>query len=206
MIPRSVDPKRPLVWMAAVISIVVTGLTIPKTLAGSVARKSGETKATRTAHLTAPIQFTADFEFGGNTQRYYRKGDKTRQDRSSGWTARLVDKTKRSVRILIVRQKAKSYVDMTAEAPDYFVDLGAWVARNYKRVGVEKVNGYDCIKYVSHDANSTCWFSTRLDLSVKQVDKGPMSRVLEYRNIRECPVSDSVFDVPAGYRREIPRN
>lgn len=76
-----------------------------------------------------------------------------------------------------------------------------------KKLGTEKVSGYVCnktqwatgggAKYVL-----TEWKSDKLQIPVRTTFTGPNGNVLiEFRNIKEGGVPDSVFELPQGYKR-----
>ncbi|MCD6297231.1 MAG: DUF4412 domain-containing protein, partial [Deltaproteobacteria bacterium] len=76
-----------------------------------------------------------------------------------------------------------------------------------KYLGEEKVNGYKCKKYryTSSDPSvgtTTMWISKKLNFPIKTEMKGssgPMS--MEYKNIEEKKLPDSLFNIPAGYQK-----
>ena len=76
-----------------------------------------------------------------------------------------------------------------------------------KYLGEEKVNGYKCKKYrfTPRDPSvgaTTMWISKKLNFPIKTEMKGssgPMS--MEYKNIQEKKIPDSLFNVPAGYQK-----
>ena len=76
-----------------------------------------------------------------------------------------------------------------------------------KYLGTETVNGYLCDKYefTFHDTSmgkTTQWFSKKLSYPVKMVHQGEQGEtVTEYKNIKEGGVSDSVFQLPSGYKK-----
>jgi hypothetical protein len=76
-----------------------------------------------------------------------------------------------------------------------------------KHVGTEKVNGYQCDKYLItyHDKSMgkmTQWYAKKLDYPIKMVYDGPEGEmVTEYKNIKEGGVNDSMFEIPHGYKK-----
>lgn len=73
-----------------------------------------------------------------------------------------------------------------------------------RHLGEETVNGYTCEKYeyVFHDKSRgtmTQWFSKELGYPVKMVHSSGM--VIEYRNIKEGNLADSLFEIPAGFTK-----
>jgi len=76
-----------------------------------------------------------------------------------------------------------------------------------KRVGTETVNGYVCDKYafIYRDKSMGTqyqWVSTRLKVPIRIEHKSPrFSMLIEYKNIKEGKVADSIFEIPKGYRK-----
>lgn len=76
-----------------------------------------------------------------------------------------------------------------------------------KKLGSEKVNGYTCSKTQWTTKGNpkyilTEWSCAKLGVLLRSEIKGPTGTVLvEYKNIKEGGVKDSVFDMPKGYRR-----
>jgi hypothetical protein len=74
-------------------------------------------------------------------------------------------------------------------------------------LGDEMVNGYLCEKYEYdyHDPNAGSlymWHAKKLDYPIKvdySVSSFPM--YIEYKNIKEGGVSDSLFEIPSGYTK-----
>ncbi|HBF43967.1 MAG TPA: hypothetical protein DDW42_10160 [Desulfobacteraceae bacterium] len=76
-----------------------------------------------------------------------------------------------------------------------------------KYQGKEKMNGYMCEKYlfIYHDKSMgtmTQWFSKKLNFPIKMEMKRPSGNIIiEYKNIREKDMQDSLFEIPAGYQK-----
>jgi outer membrane lipoprotein-sorting protein len=76
-----------------------------------------------------------------------------------------------------------------------------------KYLGTETVNGYVCEKnqYIYHDKSMgtmTQWFSKELNFPIKMEMDGPSGHMTsEYKNIEEKKLSDSLFEIPAGYQK-----
>lgn len=163
------------------------------------------------ASIASAAEFRADMAVrSGSTtsvQRYYQKGDMSRREipasRPKQVQIRRPDKDRRCVLLRIVNLRNKTYVEGTIKAG---ASMESQIAKACRRVGDERVNGYDCIKYVSPDSKSTVWFSRKLNLQMKSVDETPHGTITtEYRNIIERPLPDSLFEVPRGYKKEIIR-
>ena len=78
-----------------------------------------------------------------------------------------------------------------------------------KKIGSEKMNGFDCDKYeiVYHDqkmGKATMWFSTKLNFPIKIVYHGPQGEMsTEYKNIKIGNVKDSLFEPPQGFQKMV---
>lgn len=76
-----------------------------------------------------------------------------------------------------------------------------------KNLGTEKVQGYVCDKYqyTFKDKNGgtiTQWISKKLKWPIKIQTTSPRGKsLMEYTNIKETAPADSVFKVPAGYKK-----
>lgn len=76
-----------------------------------------------------------------------------------------------------------------------------------KYLGTETVNGYACEKnqYIYHDKSMgtmTQWFSNELNFPIKMEMDGPSGHMTsEYKNIREEKLSNTLFEIPAGYQK-----
>ena len=76
-----------------------------------------------------------------------------------------------------------------------------------KKLGRETVNGYPCDKYLLTYKDKSLgtqyqWVSQRLKVPIKVEQKGPkLEMLMEYRNIKEGRVPDSLFQIPAGYKK-----
>ncbi|MHB1455804.1 MAG: DUF4412 domain-containing protein [Armatimonadota bacterium] len=77
---------------------------------------------------------------------------------------------------------------------------------NFKKNGIAKVAGYDCVKYTYKDSKrqmtGTVYISSRLQQQLKadtQTRMGKMSYLLS--NIKEGKQPTSLFDIPKGYKK-----
>jgi len=94
---------------------------------------------------------------------------------------------------------------MYVEAPmgDSEKTLEEWTPEKEKKaksLGDDTVSGYPCKKYelVEDGEKVTFWVSKKFPFPIKVQDD---EAVIEYRNIKEGGVADSLFDVPAGYEK-----
>ena len=77
-----------------------------------------------------------------------------------------------------------------------------------KKIGTEKVNGYDCDKYlfIYHDKNKgtqTMWISKKLKIMIKVMHQIPNGGAIttEYKNIKVGNQPMSLFEIPKGYKK-----
>lgn len=81
--------------------------------------------------------------------------------------------------------------------------LEEWTAekeKNAKNLGEETVSGYPCRKFeiVEEGVKTLFWVSKKFPYPIKIQDE---EAVIEYRNIKEGSVADSLFEVPSGYEK-----
>ena len=157
-------------------------------------------------------EFSADLllKQGGETMtgKVYIKGDKTRQE--------FVQQGQKQIRIIrndkglmwILMPAEKIYMEMSSQesgAYDPTLDQNIEDKAEMKLLGKETVNGYVCDKYLYsyHDTSmgtTTLWISKKLNYPIKteyQSSSGDM--LVEYKNIKEGNVQNSLFDVPGDY-------
>ena len=106
--------------------------------------------------------------------------------------------------------------EMYMEIPLEGMNLGATEdieslesAANMRAQGKETLNGYACEKrrYDYHDKTQgsvIVWYSPKLDYPVKiqiMAYGGEGDMVLEYKNIKQGKVPDSMFEIPKGYEK-----
>jgi len=79
-----------------------------------------------------------------------------------------------------------------------------------KKLGNETINGYQCQKTQctlkgTKGQTITFWYSPKLKSIVKAMNAGARrSAGMELKNIKEGSVSDSVFEIPKGYKKVSP--
>jgi outer membrane lipoprotein-sorting protein len=169
------------------------------------------------AQVAVAAEFSADMvqTMGSrsSTGKVYVKGDKIRNETTQGpqKATVIVRMDKRVVWMLHPEQKA--YMEMQAgkQQPRPLNDP-KWQTEMKKlgtltRAGQETVNGYPCDKYVLVYRDKTMgtqyqWISKKLKFPIKIETKGSrFSMVMEYKNIKERRLADSLFEVPAGYKK-----
>lgn len=94
---------------------------------------------------------------------------------------------------------------MYVEAPmgDSEKTLEEWTPEKEKKakgLGDDTVSGYPCKKFelVENGEKVTYWVSKKFPFPIKVQDE---EAVIEYRNIKEGGIAESLFDVPQGYEK-----
>jgi outer membrane lipoprotein-sorting protein len=157
-------------------------------------------------------EFSADLllkQDGKNTTgKVYVKGDKTRQE--------FVQQGQKQITIMrpdkgvtwILMPAEKIYMEMSSqEGPAYNPQLDQNIKdkAEIKSLGKETVNGYVCDKsqYIYHDTSLgtlTQWISKKFNYPIKTEYKSSSGYMLiEYKNIQEGNVQNSLFEVPGDY-------
>jgi outer membrane lipoprotein-sorting protein len=143
------------------------------------------------------------------TGQAYVKGQKFRMDLKMAGAEQAVVVDVAAKKSLMLMPKEKMYMEMPFDPAAYAGvdgqeknDQGEW-----KKVGEEKVAGYDCDKKVfaykdKSKGELTAWFAKKLNYPIKTVykDKG-QTMTLEYRNIKEGGMADALFTVPGGFHK-----
>jgi outer membrane lipoprotein-sorting protein len=157
-------------------------------------------------------EFTANMVLkdGGKTMpgKLYVKGDKMRHEfvDEQGQTVTIVRKDKKVVWVVMPRERIYTEMPLKRELPGQFLQLPEYALQK-RRVGTEMVSGYPTERYqvtVPGDAFGpviqTFWICDKLGLPLKMECKEKKFSV-EYKDIKEGPVADRLFEPPPGYRK-----
>jgi hypothetical protein len=161
-----------------------------------------------TADITADMVHKSPM--GTFKGKMFLKGDNLRQEMIIKGEKQITifRKDKGVVWILIPGQmmymelSADSQKSMAPVDPDELEKMGKKTF-----IGKEKVNGHMCSKYhyTFNDpsiGDSTYWISEKLNFPVKMEMEMPSGHmVMEYRNIQEKTMPDSIFNIPSGYQK-----
>ena len=159
-------------------------------------------------------EFSADMiqksSMGNSEGKVFVKGEKFRHEMTMGGQKQIMIFQKEKGIVWVLMPQLKMYMEMTAggqqdmspPTPEEMEKMG-----DKKYLGEEKVNGYKCKKYryTSNDPSvgpATMWISKKLNFPIKtemEGSSGPMS--MEYKNIQEKKIPDSLFTLPAGYQK-----
>ncbi len=159
-------------------------------------------------------EFSADMiqksSMGNSEGKVFVKAEKFRQEMTMGGQKQIMIFQKEKGIVWVLMPQLKMYMEMTAggqqdmspPTPEEMEKMG-----DKKYLGEEKVNGYKCKKYryTPNDPSvgpATMWISKKLNFPIKtemEGSSGPMS--MEYKNIQEKEIPDSLFKIPAGYKK-----
>jgi hypothetical protein len=143
--------------------------------------------------------------------KLYVKGTKVRQEITAGGQkqATIVRPDKKLVWLLYPGKR--SYMLVTRRVISGIDDPAAQARikqmSTTKKLGKETVNRYLCTKtqYTTRSKYKyvlTEWYADKLKYVIKMEVKGVgQNDVIEYKNIKEGNVPDSMFEVPKGYRK-----
>ncbi len=157
-------------------------------------------------------EFVADMVMkspqGTFTGKVWVKGNKMRQEMNMMGMKHIsiIRNDKKLVWNLMPQQRA--YMEMAARPGQNFTTEEELKEQGrLKYLGTEKVSGYKCKKYrlIPKDPSapeSVMWIANKLKYPIKVVSSGPMGEMeIILKNIKRKKVSDSLFEVPAGYEK-----
>ena len=141
------------------------------------------------------------------TTQIYMKPDKFRTDTKMAGTSTIVRKDLNKVWTIMPAQKIYMEMQQTADAPStQAVEDKVKGEVSRKKVGSETINGHPSTKYeIATKADGKTvqihqWWATDINFPVKTaaVDGGWS---MEYRDIKIGDQPDSLFEIPAGYKK-----
>ena len=159
-------------------------------------------------------EFSADMiqksPMGNSEGKVFVKGQNIRHEMAMGGQKQIMIFQKEKGVALVLMPEMKMYMEIPAggqqsTAPPTPEEMENMAEKKY--LGQEKVNGYKCKKYLFTPSDpsvgtTTMWISNKLNFPIKTEMKsssGPM--IMEYKNIQEKKVPDSLFNLPAGYKK-----
>ena len=167
--------------------------------------------------LAIAAEFSADFvekRFGQtNTGKVCVKGLKVRREVTQGPHKSITIARMDKIVVWMLHPAQKTYMEMAGahkEAAYMDPKKAAQQLKNLgdlKLVGKETVNGYPCDKYAFTFRDKSVgkqyqWYSPKLKTMLKVEQKSPkFSMYMEYKNIKERRVADSLFEIPKGYKK-----
>jgi outer membrane lipoprotein-sorting protein len=137
----------------------------------------------------------------------YVKGPQVRRESPSGSGSLTIIMFQDKKLFWVLRPEQKTYLEMPL-TDEMVRELGQFAKeRAWKKLlGKEMVNGYETEKYetaVKTNGGETrhfMWISPKLGMPIK-ITNPDGSLVMEYQNIKEGGVSDSLFAAPPGYKK-----
>jgi len=159
-------------------------------------------------------EFSADMiqksPMGNSEGKVFVKGQNIRHEMAMGGQKQIMIFQKEKGVALVLMPEMKMYMEIPAggqqsTAPPTPEEMENMAEKKY--LGQEKVNGYKCKKYLFTPSDpsvgtTTMWISNKLNFPIKTEMKsssGPM--IMEYKNIQEKKLPDSLFNIPAGYQK-----
>lgn len=133
--------------------------------------------------------------------KIYVKGDKVRQETSEeGESQVMIIRPDKKVTWMLTPEE-KTYMEMPYQSEDKTFE--EWTAEKEKKskfLGEETVSGMPCMKYESvEDGEKTIfWISKQFPFPLKVEDA---EVTMEYKNVKEGPLADSLFELPQGYEK-----
>jgi outer membrane lipoprotein-sorting protein len=138
------------------------------------------------------------------TSKCYFKGSSTRSDTTMGSEKRIVI-NRPDKGVLWMLDPAKKEYDERKCQPAYTDYIQKLVKQGGKKklVKTEMVSGQNCDRYSISFPNTgrgptTVWVSKKLG---RQIKMQSASQCVIYKNIKEGKLSDSLFEVPKGYKK-----
>ncbi len=160
--------------------------------------------------LAVAAEFSADVikKMGDEVQKgkIFVKGNKMRMEFEEGIT--IMDLA--TGKTITLQPEEKLYMELPGGGPMATAaqsDEELSKIATKKHVGTEKISGYKCDKYLityrdKEMGKMTQWHSKKLNYPIKVFYRGPQGdMVVEYKNIKEGGVKDSLFKVPPGYQK-----
>ena len=140
--------------------------------------------------------------------KVYVKGDKIRRETTQGVEKQVMIFRFDKDIVWLLMPAEKIFMEMSTResgAYDPTLDQNIQDKAETKLLGKETVNGYVCDKYqyIYHDTSmgtTTQWISKKLNYPIKSEYKSPSGDMfIEYKNIQEGNVQNSLFEVPGDY-------
>lgn len=152
------------------------------------------------------VEFSADMVIQPKgdqamTGKIFVKGDKVRQETTEeGETQIMIIRPDKKLTWMITPEE-KTYMEMPYQSEDKtFEEWTADKEQKSKFLGEENVSGIACKKFESvEDGEKTYfWIAKQFPFPVKVEDA---EVTMEYKNIKEGNIADSLFELPAGYEK-----
>jgi hypothetical protein len=153
-------------------------------------------------------EFSAEFTVKAKGEadmvgKVYVKGQKVRQEvAAEGETQIVILRPDKGVTWMITPEE-KMYMELPYQSEG--ISFEEWTAdkeKGAKYLGDDKVAGIECKKFeVVEDGDKTLfWISKKHSFPVKIEDS---EATIEYKNIKDASVADSLFEIPSGYEKTV---
>ena len=165
------------------------------------------------AGMARSAEFSADMVTlqGGqeSVAKTFYKGNLYRMEMSQGGQKSISIGNMAEQVVWALNPETKTYIEFRggqAQAPGS-AEVDQEVVKEIKKLGTESIQGYPCDKtqVVYKDpamGTMTMWFSPKLAVALR-MEYPNNSMTIEYRNIKEGPQPDSLFTIPAGYKKMV---
>lgn len=131
------------------------------------------------------------------------KGEKNRHEMTQGGrTMIMITRPDKHIAWSLMPQ-SKQYMEVPISEEEMEDQPENWnqdLKKEGKFLGKERVNGVECNKYELDQENEkiTYWISRKDDIPVRILSD---EMEVNYKNIRTGNISDSLFEIPAGYKK-----
>ncbi|MFP5212531.1 MAG: DUF4412 domain-containing protein [Acidobacteriota bacterium] len=133
--------------------------------------------------------------------KIYVKGNKVRHEvTEEGDTQIMIVRPDKKVTWMVVPEE-KMYTEIPYQSDDQaFEEWNPEKEKKAKAMGEETIAGFPCKKYETiEDGEKTyVWVAKKLSFPIKLENS---EAVMEYKNIKEGSVADSLFELPQGYEK-----
>jgi len=139
--------------------------------------------------------------------KIYVKDGKMRQEFSdaAGQTITILRPDKKLIWVLLAQSRTYMEVPLKPKLPGQFLQIPP-DAKNKRLVGNERQAGYDTEKYEVAISGreglekETYWVAAKLGGPIKMAASS-RNFSMEYKDIKEGPVADRLFEIPPGYQK-----
>ncbi len=156
--------------------------------------------------IASAVEFSAEIVVktkgeGEMTGKIFVKGDKVRQEWTDEGESQIMIVRPDKGYTWMLTPEEKVYMEVPYEAESKGFD--EWTPEREQKgkvVGEETISGLQTKKYeiVEDGEKVTYWVSKKYPFPIRVEDS---ESVMEYKNIKEGDVSDSLFDMPQGYEK-----
>lgn len=139
--------------------------------------------------------------------KIYIKGKKIRAEFNGPKGGMIVLGENNSKTRIFIDRGRKIYHEVTNKRPDDVDDSYLITVADKKVVGENTINGYKCtkIRYTFRDNPKNTdirWVSDKFKVPVRmEQTRNGVTEITEYKNVKECKLPDSLFQIPKGYKK-----